>query len=56
MSTSLHAVFNKVFGNVDFVIVVLDINCQKKRFSASSQKSLSEKPIFGQFEVIFINV
>ena len=56
MSTSLHAVFNVVFGNVYFVIVILNIPGQKMRFSESTQIFMSEKPIFGHFEVIFLNV
>ena len=49
MSTSLHAVFNVVFGNVYFVIVVLNICGRKMRFSESTQYFISEKSIFGQF-------
>ena len=56
MITSLHAVFNVVFGNVYFVILIFNICGQKTRFSESSQNSLSEKSIFGQFEVFFLNV
>ena len=56
MSTSLHAVFNVVFGNVYFVIVISNIHGRKMRFSESSQNSMSEKWIFGEFEVIFLNV
>ena len=56
MSTSLHAVFDVVFGNVYFVIVIFKIHGRKMRFSESSQNSKSEKSIFGQFEVIFLNV
>ena len=56
MSTLLHATFNVVSGNVDFVIVILTIHGRKKRFSASSQNSISEKSTFGQFEVFFLNV
>ena len=56
MSTSLHAVFDVVSGNVYFVILIFS-NCgQKMQFSESSQNSKSEKSIFGQFEVIFLNV
>ena len=53
---SLHAVFNVVSGNVYFVIVILSIYGRKMRFSESSQNSMSEKSIFGHFEVIFLNV
>ena len=56
MSLSLHAVFNLIFGNVYFVILIFHICGQKLRFSENSQKSISEKSIFGQFEVIFLNV
>ena len=56
MSTSLHAVFNVVFGNVYFVIVIFNIHGRKMRFSESTQKSMSEKSIFGHFEVNFFNV
>ena len=51
MSPSLHAVFN-----VYFVIVVFNICGRKMRFSESNQNSMSEKSIFGHFEVIFLNV
>ena len=53
MGTSSHAVFNVVSGNVYFVIVIFNIHGQKMRFSESSQNSISEKSIFGHFEVIF---
>ena len=56
MSTSLDAVFNVVFGNVYFVIVIFTIYGRKMRFSGSTQNSMSEKSIFGHFEVIFLNV
>ena len=56
MSTSLHAVFNVVSGNVYFVIVIFNIHGRKMRFSESSQNPVSEKSIFGQFKVIFLNV
>ena len=56
MSTSLHAVFNVVFGNVYFVIVIFNIHGQKMRFSESTQNFISEKSIFGNFEAIFPNV
>ena len=56
MSTSLHAVFNVVSGNIYFVIVIFNIHGQKMRFSESTQNSMSEKSIFGHFEVIFLNV
>ena len=56
MSTSLHAVLKVVSGNVYFVIVIFNIRGRKMRFSESSQNSISEKSIFGHFEVIFLNV
>ena len=56
MSTSLHAVINVVSGNVYFVTVIFNILGQKLRLSESSQNSISEKSIFGHFEVIFLNV
>ena len=56
MSTSLHAIFNAVSGNVYFVIVIFNILCRKMRFSESSQISISEKSIFGQIEVILLYV
>ena len=56
MSTSLHATLNVVFANVNFVVVFFNIHGRKTRFSESSQNSVSEKSIFGQFEVIFLNV
>ena len=56
MSTSLHAVFNIVFGIVYFVIVIFNIHGRKMRFFESSENSMSEKSNFGHFEVIFLNV
>ena len=56
MSTSLHAIFNAASGTVYFVIVISKIHGRKMRFSESSQNSMSEKSIFGPFEVIFLNV
>ena len=56
MSTSLHAVFNVVSGNVYFVIVIFIIHGRKIGLSESTQNSMSEKSVFGQFEVIFLNV
>ena len=56
MSTSLHAVFNVVSGNVYFVIVIFNISGRKMRFTESSLNSVSEKSIFGHFEVIFLNI
>ena len=43
MSTSLHAIFNVVSGNVYFVIVIFNIRGRKMRFFESSQNSMSEK-------------
>ena len=56
MSTSLYANSNLIFGNVLFVIGIFDICGRKMRFSENSQNALSGKLIFGQFEVIFLNV
>ena len=56
MSTSLHAVFNVVFGNVYFVLLIFIICGRKMRICESSQNSLSEKSIFRHFEVIFLLV
>ena len=56
MSTSLHATFDVVSDNVNFVLLILKIHGRKKRFSESSQNSISEKSIFGHFEVFFLNV
>ena len=56
MITSLHAVFKVVFSNVYYVIVIFNIHGRKRRFSESSQNPVSEKSIFGQFEVNFLNV
>ena len=56
MSTSLHAVYKVVFGNVYFVKVIFSIHGRKMQFSEKSQNSKSEKSISGQFEVIFLNV
>ena len=56
MGTSLQVTFNVVFGNVYFVIVTFTIGGQKMRFSESSQNSMSDKSIFGHFEVIFLNI
>ena len=52
-SPSLRAVFNVVFGSIDFVGVIFDIHCRKRRFSASSQLFLAKNSIFGRFEVVF---
>ena len=53
MSTSLHEVFKVVYGNVYFVIVILNILGRKMRFSESTQFFMSEKSIFGHFEAFF---
>ena len=55
MSTSFHAAFNVISGIVYFILVVFNILGRKTRFSACSQNSISEKSIFGQFQVIFLN-
>ena len=52
MSKTLHVVFDLVFGNVYFVIVIFNICGRKMQFPESSQKFKSEKSIFGHFEVI----
>ena len=51
-STSLHAAFNVVFGNVYFALLIFNIHGRKMRFSASSQKSVSAKSIFPRSGVI----
>ena len=56
MRTLLHAVFNLVVGNVYFVLVIFTFYVRKLRFFESSQKPISEKSNFGQFEVNFLNV
>ena len=56
MSTPSHTVFTVVFGNVDFVIVIFIVCGRKMSFSETSQNSISENSILGQFEVIFLNV
>ena len=56
LRTSLNADFNVVSSNVYFVIVFFNIHCRKMRFSESSEFFMSEKSIFGHFEVIFLNV
>ena len=56
MSTSLHVIFNVIFGSVYFNIVVFKIHGRKMQFPESTQNSLSEKSIFGQFEVLFLYV
>ena len=53
MSTSLHAIFDVVFSIVIFVLVILSIHGQKMQFSESSQISITEKSIFGQFGSFF---
>ena len=55
MSTSLHSVFIVAFGNVSTVEAIFNIRGGKMLFSARSQNSTSEKSIFDQFEVIFLN-
>ena len=56
MSTPSHAVFEVVSGNVYFVRVIFKIQGQKMRYFESSQSTISEKSVFGHFEVIFLNV
>ena len=54
MSTTLHKAFKVIF--VYFVIVIFNIHGRKMRISESSQNFISEKSIFGHFEVILLNV
>ena len=56
MSRLLRAVFIVLFDNVYFVMVIFNIHSQKMQFFESSENSMSEKSIFGQFEVLFLNV
>ena len=49
MSTLLHAIFNVIFGNLYFGIVIFNIHVRKVRLSASSQNSVSEKSTFDPF-------
>ena len=56
MSTSLHAVLNVVSGNAYFVIVIFNIHGRKKRFSESSQNSMSEKSIFVNLRSFFQHI
>ena len=56
MSTLLHAVFNILFGNLYFVLLIWVFHGRKMQFSEGSQKSISEISIIGHFEVIFLNV
>ena len=53
MSTSFYAVFNGVFDNVYFVIVIFKIHGRKIRFSESSQNFISEKSIFEHLRSFF---
>ena len=48
--------FDASFGNLYFVIVISTIHGRKMRFPGSSEISISEKSIFGHFEVIFLNI
>ena len=45
-----------IWTNILFFIVNTNIHDPKLRFSVSSQNSISGKSIFGEFEVIFLNV
>ena len=56
MSTPLHAFSTVIFRNVYFAIFILNIHRRKIRFSSSSQKSVSEKSVSGQYEDIFLNI
>ena len=53
---SVNAYFNLISGNVHFLLVIFKIPRRKMPFSASSQKSISEKSISGHFEVIFLEL
>ena len=53
MSTPLHAIFDVVFGNVYFDIVIFFICGRKTRFSENTQNSVSEKSIFGHLRSFF---
>ena len=53
MSASLHAIFNVRFGNIYFVILVLNIRSRQKLFSARSQ-FISEESNCGHNEVIYL--
>ena len=55
MSTTLHVIFDLVFENLYFVLVIFHNRGRKTRFHGSSQNSLYEKSIFGEFEVNFLN-
>ena len=56
MSTPLHAALKVISDIVYFVLVFSNIHGGKMRFSESSQNSMTEKSIFGHFEVIFLYV
>ena len=56
MSTSVHSVFHLIFVIWYFVLLFLNIYGRKMRFSEGSQNSISEKSIFGNFEIKFFNV
>ena len=59
MSTSVHAFFDVVLGNLYFVSVIFNILhaifYANMQFSASSQNSISKKSIFGQFMVFLLH-
>ena len=56
VSASVHAKFDVIFSNVHSVTAISYFRGQKMRFFESSQNSETEKSIFGQFEVTFLNV
>ena len=56
MSRSINVYFKLISGNVHFLLVIFQIPRRKMPFSASSQKSISEKSISGHFEVSFLEL
>ena len=56
MSRSVNVSFKLIAGNVHFLLVIFQNPGRKMPFSASSQKSISEKSISGHFEVIFLEL
>ena len=56
MSKSVNAYFNLIAVKVQFLSVIFKNPGRKMPFSASSQKSISEKSISGHFEVIFLDL
>ena len=56
MNISIHGFCKVVSGNKNFVTLIFNICGLKMRFFEISQIFISEKSIFGHFEVIFLNV